>query len=70
MGRFLKESGKADKTGAGSLMISLGKTMSQAGQQRISLRSPLLRLFQVLLYFRFNFSTLFQNLHKEYYNIA
>ncbi|XP_014289304.1 islet cell autoantigen 1 [Halyomorpha halys] len=52
MGRFLKESGKADKTGAGSLMISLGKTMSQAGQQRISLRSPLLRLFQEVETFR------------------
>ena len=50
MGRFLKESGKSDKTGAGNLMISLGKTMSQAGQQRISLRSPLLRLFQVFIF--------------------
>lgn len=47
MGRFLKESSRVDKTAVGALMLNLGKTMSQSGQQRISLRSPLLRLFQV-----------------------
>jgi len=52
MGRFLKESGKHDKTGAGAVMSNLGKTMSHSGQQRISLRIPLLRLFQEVDTFR------------------
>ncbi|KAK9502681.1 hypothetical protein O3M35_011401 [Rhynocoris fuscipes] len=52
MGRFLKESGRVDKTPVGSLMLNIGKTMSQSGQQRISLRSPLLRLFQEVETFR------------------
>ncbi|KAF6203111.1 hypothetical protein GE061_003526 [Apolygus lucorum] len=52
MGRFLKDAGRHDKTGAGNVMITLGKTLSHAGQQRISLRSPLLRLFQEVETFR------------------
>uniref|UniRef100_A0A0A9WAR3 Islet cell autoantigen 1 n=2 Tax=Lygus hesperus TaxID=30085 RepID=A0A0A9WAR3_LYGHE len=52
MGRFLKDAGRHDKTGAGNVMINLGKTLSHAGQQRISLRSPLLRLFQEVETFR------------------
>ncbi|BET02972.1 Islet cell autoantigen [Nesidiocoris tenuis] len=52
MGRFLKDAGRHDKTGANSVMLTLGRTLSQAGQQRISLRSPLLRLFQEVETFR------------------
>ncbi|KAI5719825.1 hypothetical protein M8J76_015374 [Diaphorina citri] len=52
MGRFLKESGKNDKTRAGKMMIAVGKSMSYSGQQRIALRSPLLRLFQEVETFR------------------
>lgn len=52
MGRFLKESGKNDKTRAGKMMVSVGKSMSYSGQQRIVLRAPLLRLFQEVETFR------------------
>ncbi|KAL1451654.1 hypothetical protein WDU94_006012 [Cyamophila willieti] len=52
MGRFLKESGKNDKTRAGKMMVAVGKSMSYSGQQRIALRSPLLRLFQEVETFR------------------
>jgi hypothetical protein len=47
MGRFLKESGKSDKTRAGKMMTAVGKSLSYSGQQRLSLRVPLLRLYQV-----------------------
>jgi hypothetical protein len=46
-GRFLKESGKNDKTRAGKMMTAVGKSMSYSGQQRLALRVPLLRLYQV-----------------------
>ncbi|XP_014243092.1 islet cell autoantigen 1 isoform X2 [Cimex lectularius] len=52
MGRFLKDAGKHDKTGAGQVMMTLGKNLSHSGQQRISLRNPLLRLFQEVDTFR------------------
>ena len=47
MGRFLKEHGKTDKTRAGKMMVAAGKTMSYTGQQRLSIRVPLVRLYQV-----------------------
>jgi hypothetical protein len=47
MGRFLKESGKSDKTRAGKMMTAVGKSLSYSGQQRLTLRMPLLRLYQV-----------------------
>ena len=47
LGRFLKEQGKEDKTRAGKMMVAVGKTMSYTAQQRLALRSPLLRLHQV-----------------------
>nr|XP_018902463.1 PREDICTED: islet cell autoantigen 1 [Bemisia tabaci] len=52
MGRFLKESGKNDKTRAGEMMNCVGKALSYSGQQRINLRMPLLRLFQEVDTFR------------------
>ena len=63
LGRFLKEHGKSDKTKAGKMMIgwflfdlddflmwfdlAAGKTMSYCGQQRLAIRVPLVRLYQV-----------------------
>jgi hypothetical protein len=47
MGRFLKEAGKNDKTRAGKMMTSVGKSLSYCGQQRLTLRMPLMRLHQV-----------------------
>ncbi|XP_013785095.1 islet cell autoantigen 1-like isoform X1 [Limulus polyphemus] len=46
MGRFLKECGKHDKTRAGKMMTSTGKTLSYTAQQRLSLRVPLVRIYQ------------------------
>ena len=47
LGRFLKENGKADRTKAGRMMVAVGKTMSYSGQQRLAIRVPLVRLYQV-----------------------
>ncbi|XP_069697504.1 islet cell autoantigen 1 isoform X1 [Periplaneta americana] len=52
MGRFLKESGKSDKTRAGKMMTAVGKSLSYSGQQRLTLRVPLLRLYQEVDTFR------------------
>lgn len=52
MGRFLKEFGKSDKTNAGKMMISMGKSLIVASQQEITLRPPLLRLYQEVETFR------------------
>ncbi|XP_059470963.1 islet cell autoantigen 1 [Neocloeon triangulifer] len=52
MGRFLKEAGKVDKSQAGKMMILVGKAMSYTGQQRLSMRMPLLRLHQEVDTFR------------------
>ncbi|KDR15060.1 Islet cell autoantigen 1 [Zootermopsis nevadensis] len=52
MGRFLKESGKSDKTRAGKMMTVVGKSLSYSGQQRLTLRVPLLRLYQEVDTFR------------------
>ena len=47
LGRFLKDHGKSDKTRAGKMMVAAGKTMSYTGQQRLAIRVPLVRLYQV-----------------------
>ncbi|KAK7793553.1 hypothetical protein R5R35_000391 [Gryllus longicercus] len=52
MGRFLKEAGKTDKTRAGKMMSAVGKSLSYSGQQRLTLRMPLLRLYQEVETFR------------------
>ncbi|XP_002158437.1 islet cell autoantigen 1 isoform X1 [Hydra vulgaris] len=53
MGRFLRDQGATDKTKAGKMMISVGKAQSFAAQQRLSLRTPLVRLYAELETFRF-----------------
>lgn len=52
MGRFLKEAGRTDKTRAGKMLINVGKSLSYSGQQNLSLRTPLLRLYQAVETFR------------------
>ncbi|XP_049959332.1 islet cell autoantigen 1 isoform X1 [Schistocerca serialis cubense] len=52
MGRFLKEAGKTDKTRAGKMMTAVGKSLSYSGQQRLTLRVPLIRLYQEVETFR------------------
>ena len=46
LGRFLKDQGKLDKTKAGKMMVAVGKSMSYSGQQRLAIRTPLVRLYQ------------------------
>lgn len=46
MGRFLKECGKQDKTRAGKMMTATGKSLAFTAQQRLTLRNPLVRLYQ------------------------
>eukprot|EP00112_Aurelia_sp_Birch-Aquarium-sp1_P001651 Seg1178.11 transcript_id=Seg1178.11/GoldUCD/mRNA.D3Y31 product="Islet cell autoantigen 1" protein_id=Seg1178.11/GoldUCD/D3Y31 len=53
MGRFLRDQGSTDKTRAGKMMIAVGKAQSYAAQQRLSLRVPLVRLYQELETFRY-----------------
>lgn len=52
MGRFLKDAGKQDKTRAGKMMSAVGKSLSYSGQQRLTLRGPLVRLYQEVETFR------------------
>ena len=52
MGRFLKDHGKLDRTRAGKMMVACGKTMSHSGQQRLAIRTPLVRLYQEVDTFR------------------
>ncbi|XP_011638216.1 islet cell autoantigen 1 isoform X1 [Pogonomyrmex barbatus] len=52
MGRFLKDAGKQDKTRAGKMMSTVGKSLSYSGQQRLALRAPLSRLYQEVETFR------------------
>jgi len=52
LGRFLKDFGRADRTKAGKMMVAAGKTMSYSGQQRLSIRVPLVRLYQEVETFR------------------
>lgn len=51
LGRFLRDSGK-DSDAAGKHMITAGKAISFCGQQRLSIRSPLLRLYHEVETFR------------------
>ncbi|CAN7982400.1 unnamed protein product, partial [Ixodes hexagonus] len=53
LGRFLKECGKQDKTRAGKMMGATGKTMSHSAQQRLTLRVPLVRLYQEVETYQF-----------------
>lgn len=53
LGRFLKECGKQDKTRAGKMMGATGKTMSYSAQQRLTLRVPLVRLYQEVETYQF-----------------
>ena len=53
MGRFLREAGKVDKTRAGTMLTASGKTMSFIANQRILLRSPLVRLYQDIETFQY-----------------
>lgn len=49
-GHFLRTNGELDKTCAGKMMNAVGKAMIYSAQQRASLRSPLARLYQVMLF--------------------
>lgn len=53
MGRFLREQGSQDKSKAGKMMIAVGKAQSYSAQQRLSLRTPLVRLYQEVETFRY-----------------
>ncbi|XP_064466000.1 islet cell autoantigen 1-like isoform X2 [Ornithodoros turicata] len=53
LGRFLKECGKQDKTRAGKMMGATGKSMSYSAQQRLTLRVPLVRLYQEVETYQF-----------------
>ncbi|XP_061193138.1 islet cell autoantigen 1-like isoform X2 [Saccostrea echinata] len=52
-GRFLKSQSNLDKTRAGKMMAAVGKSQSFAAQQRLSLRVPLVRLYQEVETFRY-----------------
>lgn len=51
LGKFLKETGKNSNT-SGKVMICAGKAISYCGQQRMTMRIPLLRLFHEVETFR------------------
>lgn len=51
LGKFLRDSGK-NADASGKHMISAGKAISYCGQQRLSIRSPLLRLYHEVETFR------------------
>ncbi|KAF2361859.1 Islet cell autoantigen Ica1 C-terminal [Trinorchestia longiramus] len=46
MGRLLKDWGRQDRGTASQVMTATGKSLSYTAQQRLALRSPLVRLFQ------------------------
>lgn len=52
-GRFLRDSGKLDKTRAGLMLTSTGKTLSYTAQQRIMMRDPLVRLYKDIETFQY-----------------
>ncbi|XP_022322460.2 islet cell autoantigen 1-like isoform X3 [Crassostrea virginica] len=52
-GRFLKSQSNLDKTRAGKMMAAVGKSQSFSAQQRLSLRVPLVRLYQEVETFRY-----------------
>ncbi|KAM3966284.1 islet cell autoantigen 1-like protein [Aphomia sociella] len=51
LGKFLRDSGKGSDA-SGKHMISAGKAISYSGQQRLSVRGPLLRLYHEVETFR------------------
>ncbi|XP_047517094.1 islet cell autoantigen 1 [Pieris napi] len=51
LGKFLRDAGKSNDA-AGKHMISAGKAISYTGQQRVAVRSPLLRLYHEVETFR------------------
>ncbi|CAH2090869.1 unnamed protein product [Euphydryas editha] len=51
LGKFLRDAGKAGDA-AGKHMVSAGKAISYSGQQRLSIRPPLLRLYHEVETFR------------------
>ncbi|KAI8426055.1 hypothetical protein MSG28_005021 [Choristoneura fumiferana] len=51
LGKFLRDSGK-NSDAAGKHMVSAGKAVSYSGQQRLSVRGPLLRLYHEVETFR------------------
>lgn len=51
LGKFLRDSGK-NSDASGKHMVSAGKAISYSGQQRLSVRSPLLRLYHEVETFR------------------
>lgn len=53
LGRYLKEAGKNEKNNnAGQLMMTAGKALAYSGHQRLTLRSPLIRLHHEVETFR------------------
>ncbi|KAK2704033.1 islet cell autoantigen 1-like [Artemia franciscana] len=52
LANFLRDVGKADKTGAGKVMGTAAKAMAQVAQQRAALRHPIMRLHQEVVTFR------------------
>uniref|UniRef100_A0A3B3SH65 Islet cell autoantigen 1 n=1 Tax=Paramormyrops kingsleyae TaxID=1676925 RepID=A0A3B3SH65_9TELE len=53
LGRFLRSQGSQDRTRAGKIMQATGKALCFSSQQRLSLRSPLCRLYQEVETFRY-----------------
>ncbi|XP_071823383.1 islet cell autoantigen 1-like isoform X3 [Apostichopus japonicus] len=53
MGRFLKQMSSIDKTRAGKMMSAVGKAQTNSSDQRLSLRGPLVRLYQEIETFRY-----------------
>uniref|UniRef100_A0A4W5NBI4 Islet cell autoantigen 1 n=1 Tax=Hucho hucho TaxID=62062 RepID=A0A4W5NBI4_9TELE len=53
LGRFLRSQGSQDRTRAGKIMQATGKALCFSSQQRLSLRSPLSRLYQEVETFRY-----------------
>jgi hypothetical protein len=52
MARFLKDYAQMDKTRAGKMMASVSKVLAYTAQQRLTLRTPLLRLHNEIETFR------------------
>ncbi|XP_029444817.1 islet cell autoantigen 1 isoform X2 [Rhinatrema bivittatum] len=53
LGKFLRSQGSQDKTRAGKMMQATGKALCFSSQQRLSLRTPLCRLYQEVETFRY-----------------
>ncbi|KAK7886538.1 hypothetical protein WMY93_026159 [Mugilogobius chulae] len=53
LGRFLRSQGSQDKTRAGKIMQATGKALCFSSQQRLALRTPLVRLYQEVETFRY-----------------